>query len=80
MKIKIESFVIHNEDGYVKFIQYRCLDCGNSEEITSDNGAFKLKKFNTLYVKNNKNPITYTCYGCHNETDQLIQRDKPISI
>ena len=80
MKIELECYVTRNEDDYVKFIQYKCMNCGNFEEVTADNkGNFKLNKFHTLYVKNSKSPIVYTCHGCNNETERVKYMKEPIS-
>lgn len=79
MSIKLQCHATYNEDDSVKFIQYKCLGCGNFEEIITDNGNFKLEKFTKIYVKNNRSPFIYTCKRCNNETELVEQREEPLT-
>ena len=45
MKSKLQCYVEFYENDRVKFLQYKCLNCGNFEEISTDDGDFKLEKF-----------------------------------
>lgn len=79
MKSKLQCYVELNENDRVKFLQYKCLNCGNFEEISTDNENFKLEKFLKIYEKNSKHLFNFTCKRCNLQTKNIDQKSEPLT-